>query len=264
MGRSGAARTAESAVCVRSAWARRSPAPGAEPGRRSKCALSALAAALRRRASQDQCLQPAGWCARARGVCVRALPWGVYSQSCLLNPVLECTFHPECEHAGTEAVSYRRGRGGDETQFKFPSSTQGWGSARAGLPRCPLRTPVAQLRGRFRALCAFSDTLAGSAPSPATRTERTLGSEPRALQPHGAAERALSFPTRVCKSEVENSRRAQPPPFSQAPPQPWLGVEGEFPRASWRGSGQPGGYSRTSSAFLSTPIPWAPRRISLF
>lgn len=124
MGRSGAARTAESAACARSALARRSRAPGAEPGRRSECALSALAAALRRQASQDLCLQPAGWCARARGVCVRA-PVGLYSRRCLLNPLLGCTFHPECEHPGTEAVSYRRGRGGDESRFKFPSSAPG-------------------------------------------------------------------------------------------------------------------------------------------
>lgn len=116
----------------------------------------------------------------------------------------------------------------------------------------PFGTPVAQLRGRFRALCLLSDTLAGSAPSPATGTERTLSSEPRALQPHGAAERALSVPTRVCKSEVENSRRAQPPPSSPAPPQPWLGVVGGS------SPGLAGGEAGSRAATAAPPPPSSP------
>lgn len=179
------------------------------------------AAALRRRASRARCLQPAGLCGRSPGMCSHK---GVFAKSTarVYPPTgVRSTLGPERCLGGQAAGATRAGSS---------SPASGWEEGAQGRGGCgPLGTPVSQLRGRFRALCAFSDTLAGSPPSPATGTERTWGSELRAVQRGGAAERALSFPTGVCKSELENSRRAQPPPSSPAPPQPRLGVGGVPP-----------------------------------
>lgn len=171
--------------------ARRSPVAG--PGRRSKCAPSALAASsLGRRASRDQCLQRAGRCVRARGACARAPVGCVLTKVCLLNPLLGCPCHPECEHPGLKPCLIGEAAGVTRASSSSPAPRRDEGAQGRGC-HGQLGTPVAQLRGRFRALCWFADTLAGSVPSPATGTERTLSSEePRALPPHGAAERALS------------------------------------------------------------------------
>lgn len=154
-------------------------AAGSRPGRRSKCAPSALAASLRRRASQNQCLQRAGWCARARGacVCVRAPVGCVLTKVCLLNPLLGCAFHPECEHPGLKQCLIGEAAGVTRASSSSPAPRRDEGAQGRGC-HGPLGTPGAQLRGRFRALSLFSDTSPGSAPSPATRTQRTLSSEP--------------------------------------------------------------------------------------
>lgn len=96
--RLGAARAAESAARVPSAWAPGNVAPGAEPGRRSKCARSALAAAVSCLVAQTRNLQPAGLCARSRGVCARAPVACVLTKVCLLNPLPGCTLHLEWVH----------------------------------------------------------------------------------------------------------------------------------------------------------------------
>lgn len=206
---------------------------------RHRCAPSALAAAVRRRAAGARRLQPAGLCARARGVCVRALVACVLTKVCPLDPLPGCTLYLEQSARAWSWVSVARPRGRRErVQVPLLRASglasflaRGAESALGRGGRGQLGTRVAQLKGRFRALCAFWNTLVGSAPRAAAGTQRTRESGMGALQPRGAAEPVLSFPTRVCKSELENSRRAQPPPSSPAP-QSWPGWGwGEFPWA---------------------------------
>lgn len=230
MGRSGAARAAESAAFVLSARAPRSPAPRADASRKSKCAPSALAATVRRRAARARRLQTAGLCARARRVCARAPVACVLTKVCLLNPLPGCALYPEPQHprawSGISAerplgpVQVPQLRAGGRAGFSARGAEEARGRGGSGQ----LETRVAQLRDRFRALCAFPDTLAGSV----SETERTRGSGLNAPQPRGAAELVLFFSALVCKSELENSRLTQPPPSSPAP-QLGLGVGGAPP-----------------------------------
>lgn len=100
---------------------------------------------------------------------------------------------------------------------------RGSGTARAERPwpapdAC--RAAAGQVQSALR-VCGHFGCLG---PGPAAGRERTRGSGLSALQPRGAAVQTLVSLTRVCKSELENSLRAQPPSSLSLPPQSQVGV----------------------------------------
>lgn len=105
--------------------------------------------------------RPWGVCARARGVCTHK---GVFAKSTArVHPP------PRTGAPGPGAGSRRRGCGATRAGSSSLLRAGGWTSflarrAEGALGRGGRGERVAQLRGRFRELCAFWDTLAGSAP----------------------------------------------------------------------------------------------------
>lgn len=118
MGRSGAARTSENAARGRELPGSPQSRTRRQAGPRGfKCALRALAAAVRRRTSRARRLQPAGR-ARSWGVCARSR--GVPTHKGVFAKYTTRVYPP----LGLEQGLRRHGRRGVEGSVKFPSSAE--------------------------------------------------------------------------------------------------------------------------------------------
>lgn len=161
----------------------------------------------------------------------------------------------------------QRGRGGDKGRFKFPSSAPASGpaSSPAGLRK---REGGAAVAGSGRKSHCY---WAGSERSALYRTlwqaqeprQSGLGARGWVHCSHeGQRGWCSPPPPRFAKVNWKTAAERSLLPFLRRRSLGW--GWGEFLRSDWRGSGRPGSFSRTSSAFLSTPVPGVPRRISLF